>query len=123
MTDLEIIRDNHLVGGLNISHYHDVDLDGSDYNDHCYLKVDLNSALDNSTDYIYSSALTVFAGVGCFLESLVGQVLNLIVLLALCKDAKLRKEYLFIPVVSLILTDYLFSITTLPMLSVRFFVR
>ena len=114
---------NHLVYNLNISHYHLVSLDGSKYHDECYLKVDLKSTLDNSTDYIYSSSLTNFAGVVCFLESVAGQILNLIVLLALFKDTKLRNEYLFLPVVSLITTDYLFSITTLPMLAVRFFVK
>ena len=114
---------NHLIEYKNISHYHLVNLTGSQYNSECYLKVDLRSTLDNSTDYVYSSALSTFGGFVCCFESLLGSFLNLIVILALSNDPKLRKEYLFIPVASLVATDYAYSITTLPMLAVRFFVQ
>ena len=114
---------NHLIEYKNISHYHLVNLTGSQYNTECYLKVDLRSTLDNSTDYVYSSGLSTFGGLVCCFESLVGSFLNLIVMLSLSTDPKLRKEYLFTPVMSLVATDYAYSLTTLPILALRFFVQ
>ena len=104
----------------NISHYHLVNLTTSDYNDYCYLKVDGNK-LNNITDYCYSHAESLIAGVGATLQSVAGVTLNILVILALLKTKSVRNEYITPAIVSLIVTDLLFSMFTLPMLAVRYF--
>ena len=104
----------------NISHYHLVNLTTSDYNDYCYLKVDGNK-LNNITDYCYSHAESLIAGVGATLQSVAGVALNILVILALLKTKSVRNEYITPPIVSLIVTDLLFSMFTLPMLAARYF--
>ena len=104
----------------NISHYHLVNLTASDYNDYCYLKVDGNK-LSNITDYCYSYAESLIAGVGATLQSVVGVTLNILVIIALLRTKSVRNEYITPAIVSLIVTDLLFSMFTLPMLAVRYF--
>ena len=106
----------------NISHYHLVNLTTSDYNDYCYLKVDGNK-LNNITDYCYSHAESLIAGVGATLQSVAGVALNILVILALLKTKSVRNEYITPAIVSLIVTDLLFSMFTLPMLAVRYFLE
>ena len=107
----------------NVSHYHLENLTGShNYNSHCYLKVDGNSELDNSTGYIYSPAVSIIGGLGATLESICGSFLNLIVILAVLKDSSLLKDYLSKPIVSLVATDLLFSILYLPLLAIKYFI-
>ena len=104
----------------NISHYHLVKLTTSEYNDYCYLKVDGNK-LNNITDYCYSHAESLMAGVGATLQSVAGVTLNILVILALLKTKSVRNEYITPAIVSLIVTDLLFSMFTLPMLAARYF--
>ena len=104
----------------NISHYHLVNLTSSDYNDYCYLKVDGNK-LTNITDYCYSRAESLIAGVGATLQSVAGVTLNILVILALLRTKSVRNEYITPAIVSLIVTDLLFSMFTLPMLAARYF--
>ena len=106
----------------NISHYHLVNLTTSDYNDYCYLKVDGNK-LNNITDYCYSHAESLIAGVGATLQSVAGVTLNILVILALLRTKSVRNEYITPAIVSLIVTDLLFSMFTLPMLAVRYFLE
>ena len=104
----------------NISHYHFVNLTVSDYNDYCYLKVDGNK-LNTITDYCYSHAESLIAGVGATLQSVAGVTLNILVILALLRTKSVRNEYITPAIVSLIVTDLLFSMFTLPMLAARYF--
>ena len=104
----------------NISHYQLVNLTNA-FMKTCYLKVDMRSSLDNSTDYCYSNAESVLAGLGATLEAIAGSILNLLVIVALVRNPYLRKEYMTTSIVSLAITDFLFSIVTLPMLAHRYF--
>ena len=106
----------------NISHYHLVNLSGSDYNNQCYLKVDVNSILGNDTGYCYTNIQSVIAGLGAILQSIVGIALNLLVIVALLRTKHVRKEYITPSIVSLIATDLLFSFFTLPMMAARYFI-
>ena len=108
----------------NISHYHLVNITNSSTSmTECYLKVDFDSKLDDSTSYVYSTTESVIAGVGSTILAIVGTFLNFLVILALLKCNKLRKEYLTPSVVSLATTDLLYSMLTLPMLALRYFVQ
>ena len=104
----------------NISHYQLVNLTNA-FMKTCYLKVDMRSSLDNSTDYCYSNAESVLAGLGATLEAIAGSILNLLVIVALVRNPYLRKEYMTTSIVSLAITDFFFSIVTLPMLAHRYF--
>ena len=108
--------------GKNISHYHLVNLENASMTQ-CYLKVDMLSKLDNSTDYCYSDGESILAGVGSTLQAIAGTILNLLVILALLKNQHLRKEYLTPAIISLSATDLIFSVITLPMLAHRYFVQ
>ena len=108
----------------NISHYHLVNLTGSNTSmDECYLKVNLDSTLDGNTSFVYGTTESVFAGIGSTILAIVGTFLNFLVILALLRSNKLRKEYLTPSVVSLATTDLLYSMLTLPMLALRYFVQ
>ena len=108
----------------NISHYHLVNITGSSTSmTECYLKVSLDSKLNDSTSYVYSTTDSVIAGIGSTILAIVGTFLNFVVILALLRCNKLRKEYLTPSVVSLATTDLLYSMLTLPMLAMRYFVQ
>ena len=108
--------------GKNISHYQLVDLRNA-FMKECYLKVDMRSRLDNSTDYCYSDGESILGGLGATLEAIAGSILNLLVIVALIKNSHIRKEYMTRAIVSLAATDFLFSIVTLPMLAHRYFTQ
>ena len=113
--------DHHLV---EFAHYKLMNLTGPDeYNKQCYLKVDMHSVLNYNTSYCYSTAVSIIGGLGATFQSLVGSGLNILVILALLKDARLRKEYLTPSIVSLAATDFLYSMFTLPMIAIRYFVQ
>ena len=111
---------SHVQYEKNISHYHLVNLKGASMTK-CYLKVAMDSILDDSTDYCYGDEESILAGLGALLQAIAGTILNLLVILALLKTKQLRKEYLTPAIVSLALTDLLFSAVTLPMLAHRYF--
>ena len=113
-------NETNVVGGTNISHYLRVNLTDA-HMDICYLKVDMNSELDNSTDYVYSDGESILAGLGATFQSIAGTILNILVIVALLKNTILRKEYLTPAIISLSLTDLLFSVITLPALAHRYF--
>ena len=113
---------SHMSDGKNISHYQLMDLRNA-FMKECYLKVDMRSRLDNSTDYCYSDAESILGGLGATLEAIAGSILNLLVIVALIKNSHIRKEYMTRAIVSLASTDFLFSIVTLPMLAHRYFTR
>ena len=116
-------NESHLsTDGKNISHYHLMSLTNSSMRQ-CYLKVDMLSKLDNSTDYCYNEVESILGGVGSTIQAIAGTILNLLVILALLKNEHLRKEYLTPAIISLSTTDLIFSILTLPMLAHRYFLQ
>ena len=117
-TNIWNITDMSQYDGINISHYCRTNLAD---NRTCYLKVDQNSDLSNSTDYCYSEGESILAGLGATFQAVVGTVLNLLVIVALMKNTHLRKEYLTPAIISLTVTDLLFSVVTLPALAHRYF--
>lgn len=108
-------------------HYHLMNFSHDEHYHHaCWLIVDHNtsfSRLSKDTHFVYSEAESITAGLVVAFESIVGSVLNLLVILALLKNSNLRKEYLTPAILSLALTDFLFSVFSLPVVSLHFFVR
>ena len=114
-------NESHLSSdGQNISHYHLVDLHNASMTK-CYLKVDMLSKLDYSPDYIYSNGESILGGLGATFQSIAGTILNTLVIVALLKNKSLRQEYLTPVIVSLSITDLVFSTVTLPMLADHYF--
>ena len=111
-----IIPDNH----SNKSHYHLVKVSDSSMTE-CYLKI--GEGLDNTTGCVYSEAASMIGGIGALFTAIVGFTLNFLVICALMKTPSLRKEYLTPFLISLALTDILFSAMALPMTSARYFAR
>ena len=87
----------------------------------CYLQI--GKDLDNKTEYAYSEAVSLIGGLGAEIIGMIGFTLNLFVIIALTKTPGLRKEYLTPFMISLSLTDFLFSAIPLPMTAVRYFLR
>lgn len=91
------------------------------YMTECWLEV--GDGLDNNTDYVYSEAVSVIGGLGALITGIGGSMLNLLVIIAFMKTPSLRKEYLTPFMVSLAMTDLIFSAIALPMLAIGYFAR
>ena len=79
------------------------------------------SVLSNATDWVYSPAESIFAGLGATFQSITGFTLNLLVILALIRTPSIRKEYLTPFILSLAATDMIYSTFTLPIIAARDF--
>ena len=98
-----------------------VKLNSSEYFDQCWLHVDPSSTISivRSTDpsFVYTPTESIIFGVGYIPLSIMGSVLNLLVMLAILKSPELRKEYLTPSIFSIALNDFIFSICTIPIAS------
>ena len=75
------------------------------------------------TDTVYSNPESDFGGVIFALLSIPGALLNFLLIAALLKNTKIRQEYLTKTVVSIAMTDFLWSIFWLPIMSLRYATR
>ena len=95
----------------------------SEYYDKCWMRCDPNSTslVLNSTDPSLSLSETdsMIACITATLASIGGTILNALILLAIIRSSYLRKEYLCPSIVSITLTDLLFSVYILPKLSLH----
>ena len=132
------MKDNN--HNLSEHYFRKVNLNDS-YHDHCYLKTQLNlsednikncpgdiidgycSVLSNETGWIYTAGQSIASSNVLMLLSVTGMFLNSLVILALVKTPSLRKEYLTPFIISLAVTDLIFSTFSLPMLAIRFAMR
>ena len=78
---------------------------------------------ENDTSFAYSDTEADVAGVIFGLESVAGTLLNFVLIVALLKNSEIRKEYMTKNIVSILITDFLFSVFFLPIMSLRFFKR
>ena len=104
-----------------MAYYEARNVSNSSFVTECYLEID--NALDNQTDYFYSNEASIIGGVGGLLTSIIGFGLNVVVLIACRKVAALRKDYHTPFMISLALTDCLFSVVALPIEYVNYFMR
>ena len=72
---------------------------------------------------LYSKATLAAAGTATGIESFAGVILNAIILIILIKNSELRNEYLTPSIISIALTDFLFCLIGLPVLSLHFFME
>ena len=93
--------------------------------DHCWMKVDYRSNFFpmNSTNpaLVYSEEATVLGGVISIILSVCGLILNSVVIFGIAKSPELQKEYLTPTIISISLTDWIFSIINLP-IQANFFI-
>ena len=93
--------------------------------DHCWMKVDNQSNFFpmNSTnpDLVYSEEATILGGVISIILSFFGLILNSFVIFGIAKSPELQKEYLTPTIISIALTDLIFSIINLP-IQANFFI-
>ena len=104
-----------------------VKINTSEYFDYCWLNVDPNSSIPivRSTDpsYVYSNTETIVFGIGYIPFSVIGAIMNLLVILAILRSVELRKEYLTPSILSMALNDFLFSVYTIPVASLLCFMK
>ena len=104
--------------------YQEVRLNSSKYFDTCWIK--LSPYLENSsfrcndTNFAYNEIQSWVAGLSIALESFTGTILNLLVIVALLRNSELRKEYMTPGIISMAITDFLFSVAVLPVMSLLF---
>ena len=93
----------------------------------CWLLIDdsLNSSQKHSLDtsYAYSGAESIILGLMNGFLSFFGSVLNLLLIIALCRNPSLRKDYVTPLIISLVTADFIMSCVALPIISHRFFTR
>ena len=76
----------------------------------------------NNADYVFDDGgLSIWAGTGATLCSIMGATFNLITIMALLNDLSMRKHITTPFVISLATSDLLFSIIILPLMAARFF--
>ena len=76
----------------------------------------LDTKFTNTTS-AYSDVESNVAGVIFTIQSIAGSILNFLLIVALLRNPKIRKEYLTMTIVSISITDYLWSVWVLPYLS------
>ena len=103
------------------SHYYVIKNLNDSYMTKCYLEI--ADGLDDTTDYVYPEAVSLFGGIVGQITSIAGFTLNILVIIAFIKTPSLRKEYLTPFMISLALTDFLFSAIALPMDAATYFAR
>ena len=102
-----------------------VQLNNSDIHDYCWwtLRGQNVSIAENDTSFAYSDVEANLGGVIFGLESAAGTLLNSVLIVALLKNSEIRKEYITKTIISILITDFLFSVFFLPIQSLRFFKR
>ena len=93
----------------------------SKYFDHCWMKNDSTSSYpllqSNDPRFVYTETESQIAGATNVLQCILGSGLNFLVLCAILRSSELRKEYLTPSIASIALTDFLYSIYPLPVLT------
>ena len=99
-----------------------IKLNDSQAHDYCWwtLRGQNVSINENDTTFAYPDVVADTAGVLFGLEAAVGALLNFVLILALLRNASIRKEYMTKSVVSMLIADLLFSAFWLPIMSLRF---
>ena len=84
------------------------------------LEAQSQSIPKNDTTFAYSDIESYIAGSIFALQSIVGTILNFLLIIALLRNPKLRKEYITGTIVSILITDLLWCAYILPITSLQF---
>ena len=102
---------------------YNISFNSSNYHDVCWwtLEAQSSSIPENDTTFAYSDITCYIAGAVFGIQSVIGTILNLLLIIALLRNAKLRKEYLTKTIISIVLTDFLWCVYFLPLMSLHYF--
>ena len=99
----------------------------SDYFDTCWMKIDHKATssivLSRNPDYVFSETESTTFGLLNTLFSIAGALMNFMVFLVILRRPDVRKEYLTPSLLSIAMTDFVFSIITLPLEASSYFQR
>ena len=103
--------------------YEEISLFNSSYFNSCWLLMD--GKLNSSEDYYYDlwipAPYSVIAAVVLSSISIVGSVLNALVITSLLRNSDIRKGYLTPSIVSIVITDFLYSVISCSIQSISMF--
>ena len=112
---------------VTYNEYQKVPLNSSSYFDECWLKVNttsnMSSTISMETDFWLPEAGSFLAALAFAFESFVGTALNILVIVSLLRSSELRKGYLTPSIVSIAITDLIFSMFACTASATFFFVR
>ena len=109
-----------------VEKYEEIPLINSRYFNSCWLLVDgkLNGSEHYSmTDFWIPTPYSIIAAVIIASISIVGPILNALVIICLLRNSEIRKGYLTPSIVSIALTDFLYSVISCPVFSMVLIVR
>ena len=113
---------------MKILQFHEFQVNSSDYFEKCWMKV--NSSIDvslfqtnTSVNYVYSEIESIIAGILYAILSLGGFIMNFLIIVVLLGSRRLRKEYIRPTIVSIAFNNFSYSLYTLPVQSIRYFMR
>ena len=97
----------------SVSHFELVKFNSSEYFDTCWMKIDPRNKTSpllpsHDTSFVYDETESMVAGYVSALESILGIILNVLVIATLLRNHKLRKDYLTPSIISISLADLLF---------------
>ena len=108
-----------------IASYQLVRLNSSKYFEMCWNQTDLDSNLSSfdvlDTSFVYSKSEAYVAGFVNGVQSIVGTILNMLVIIALLRNSELRKQPLTPSIISISITDLLFSGYILSVATIHWF--
>ena len=107
--------------GLTVQSYK-IKLNDSQAHDYCWwtLRGTNVSISENDTTFAYPDVVADTAGVLFGLEGAVGVLLNVVLISALLRNSSIREQYMTKTIVSILISDFLFSGFWLPIMSLRF---
>jgi hypothetical protein len=102
---------------------YNISFNSSKYHDVCWWTLEAQSASipENDTTFAYSEITCYIAGAVFAVQSVIGTILNFLLIVALLRNPKLRKEYLTKTILSIVVTDFLWCVYFLPLMSHHYF--
>ena len=112
----------------SVSHFEIVKFNSSKYFDTCWMKINTSNTTSplfssHDTKFVYDETESMLAGYVSLLESILGSILNALVILTSLRNKKLQKEYLTPSIISISLADLLFCMISLPGIALHFLLR
>lgn len=109
------------------NHYSEVDLYTSNHFNTCWTKIDpleptFHDVLEDP-GFSYSHSVALIAGILHTFESIGGSILNFLIILVVLRSKNIREENLTPSILSIAITDLIFSVYVIPVSAVTFFIR
>ena len=100
-------------------------LNSSDYFEECWwtLEDQPENILSDETSFVFSKIESYIAGVIFAFMSFAGVTLNFLLIVAILRNPKFRKEYLASSIVSMAISDFIFMSYFIPITSIHYILR